>query len=81
MVTKNAKFDGSALFHTDLSNSKDLLNIVGRLFGDASVTIPQAAGMIDKGWPIHWPKDTLEPKDFETQWRAWQASIGYTPPS
>ena len=54
---------------------------VKSMFGDASVILPGGKGPNDSEWPRHWPKEVLDGEDFESQWRAWQASIGYNPPA
>ena len=50
------------------------------MFGDGSVTLPGGKGPNDREWPTHWPREILDDDAFETEWRAWQAAIGYTPP-
>ena len=54
---------------------------VHSMFGDRSVILPTQREPQDRTWPAHWPKEVLTDDAFETQWRAWQARIGYTPPN
>jgi hypothetical protein len=74
-----AIFSGAAVSETDFTNSNITQSQLGQLFGDATVTLPEGHGPEHKDWPKHWSKDVLDYIDFSTQWRAFQAKIGYDP--
>lgn len=66
----------SDLDFTDVSIEPEQLQ---KMFGDASVILPDGHGPEHENWPEHWSKKTLEWDEFETQWRAFQHSIGQDP--
>ena len=66
----------SDLDFTDVSIEPEQLQ---KMFGDASVILPDGHGPKHENWPEHWSKKTLEWDEFETQWRAFQHSIGQDP--
>ena len=50
--------------------------VFNETFGDASIVFPEGFSR-----PDHWSDKILDWDEFETQWRAFQRSIGYTPSS
>lgn len=53
---------------------------IATMFGDGSVTLPGIPPG-GEGWPTHWPVRALDWREFEAEWRKWQADpVGYRPP-
>lgn len=77
---KGTNFQGASLRAMDLTSVSISPEQIAKCFGDASVTLPGGVTPDHPDWPPHWPKDELEWGAFNTQWRAFQQSIGYTPP-
>lgn len=51
------------------------------VFADATVTLPNDVTSDHDNWPPHWPRNRLNERDFEDQWRKWQADPdNYEPP-
>lgn len=65
---------------SDCTTDRDhLVSRLAEAFGDASVKLPHGLKAGDP--PLdHWPPKKLDFSDFFNQWRAFQKSIGYTPP-
>ncbi|UYV38798.1 pentapeptide repeat-containing protein [Rhodobacteraceae bacterium D3-12] len=71
-----ATLRGASWKAVDCSNIPQIVKHLDDIFGDGSVTLPEGTP-----WPDHWPKEDLNAYDYHTQWRAFQRSIGYTPPA
>jgi len=72
---------GAALCFVDLRHFLDIKDYFHGLFGDASVLVPDDHGPHTDSWPPHWPKFRLGDKQFEEEWRKWQADpANYVPP-
>jgi hypothetical protein len=74
-----ASFSGAALGEVDFTDTAIEQEQLKEMFGDATVTLPGGQGPDHESWPDHWSKEKLDPNDFLTQWRAFQASIGQDP--
>ena len=65
---------GVALREVDFTTVSFSQEQVDDMFGDGSVKLPKTLTR-----PKHWPQETLNGLEFETQWRAWQKKIGTDP--
>ena len=63
-----ATLTGAAVRALDFTDIPQIATHLEGMFGDASVTLP--AGHDNR--PDHWPRNVLEGKDFNEQWRRWQ---------
>ena len=70
-----ATLRGAGVKSVDFTNLPQIADYIDQIYGDASVTRPKG---IDH--PTHWHEDDLDYLDFLGNWRAWQETIGYTPP-
>ncbi|NKB27145.1 MAG: hypothetical protein GKR99_06160 [Rhodobacteraceae bacterium] len=75
---KAATLRGAALRDVDCSKCATVDSLV-EAYGDASVKLPDGL-TAGEGKLAHWSTDELDWDDFDTQRRAYQKSIGYTPP-
>lgn len=87
----NALLHGAAARKVNFRNTPRILDHVGQMFGDATVLLPRAIDehhIFELGawgsefitidhpdWPDHWPKTELVREEFDTKWRAWQATL------
>lgn len=78
-VTDTTDFTGSAFRDVNFSEIDISLHQRRTAFGDGHTILPDGKGPDSPDWPAHWPKEKLNPRDFETAWRAWQAEIGFQP--
>ena len=65
-----ATLQGAALREVDFTNMPQIAEHVQDMFGDTSVTLPDGVSP-----PDHWPTTELDDFEFDTQWRAWQATL------
>ncbi|EEB84635.1 pentapeptide repeat-containing protein [Roseobacter sp. GAI101] len=76
---READFRGAAFYAVDLTDTSITREQLDTMYGDATVTLPGGLGPDHESWPAQWSKEELDWDDFETQWRAFQASIGQDP--
>ena len=74
-----ATFQGAAVREVDFTDTTIEPDQIIAMFGDATVTLPGGHGPEHESWPAHWNKEELDRRDFQTKWRAFQASIGQDP--
>ncbi|WP_439150133.1 pentapeptide repeat-containing protein [Sulfitobacter sp.] len=74
-----ATFQGAAVREVDFTDATIKQDQFIAMFGDATVTLPGGHGPEHESWPAHWNKEELDRRDFQTKWRAFQASIGQDP--
>jgi len=75
---KTATFRGAALRDVDCGECATNDSLF-EAYGDASVKLPKGL-TAGEGKLSHWSPNHLDLLDYETEWRAYQKSIGYTPP-
>lgn len=76
----NTRFDGTdirgtAFQNVDLSDIPQIYSNLDSIYSDDSTILPPEIPR-----PDHWPKETLEWRDFETKWRAWAKTKGFDIP-
>ncbi len=76
----DALFQAASVREVDFSLVSISPDQVNSMFGDGSVILPGGKGITDPEWPKHWPRRVAGIFGFQTEWRAWQKRIGYTPP-
>ncbi|MFT6089045.1 pentapeptide repeat-containing protein [Sulfitobacter sp.] len=72
----NCSFKGSAFRQFNLKNTNVKLDLLENTFGDSSVSLKNGVDKDHPDWPKHWSKEKLDWEEFNTQWRAFQRSIG-----
>lgn len=75
----NTNLVGAACCDIDFSCTSVSQQQLETAFGDASTILSKREGPDHKDWPPHWPKDELDPQEFQTAWREWQTKIGFQP--
>ena len=65
-----ATLRGAAVRNVDFTTVPQIAQHLEDIFGDASVTLPEGVEA-----PGHWPQSQLGFPEFDTQWRAWQATL------
>jgi len=73
------KFQGAAVKSVDFADATIKRYQLHQMFGDASVILPDGHGPDHESWPKHWSKEKLHWKYFDTEWHAFQRSIGQDP--
>lgn len=74
-----ANLNGAAVRDVNFRNTTIKQDQIIAMFGDATVTLPGGHGPDHENWPKHWSKSKLSWDEFETEWRAFQLSIGQDP--
>ena len=70
----NATLRGAGVREVDFTDVPQIAAHLEGMFGDASVTLPEGVTA-----PGHWAPEKLDWEAFETEWRAFQHSIGQDP--
>lgn len=67
----NARLHATGFKNVNLSLTNITLSQIAALFGDASVILPGGVTPDHVDWPQHWPKEKLDWKEFDKQYKAW----------
>ena len=71
----------ASLRFVNCTNIPQLTEHLEGMFGDTTVILPGGHGPEHEDWPRHWPRSKLGFRQFEEEWKKWQAEPeGYVPP-
>ncbi|WP_300547417.1 pentapeptide repeat-containing protein [Roseovarius sp.] len=71
----------ASLRFVNCTNIPQLTEHLEGMFGDTTVILPGGHGPEHEDWPRHWPRSKLGFRQFEEEWKKWQADPeGYVPP-
>lgn len=74
-----ASLQGAAVKNVDYKDVAQIMALLGDIFGDASVELPDGIAPGHPDWPKHWSQSEqpLDLDDFKDKWHAWQATLPF----